>query len=73
MIKYLRDLAKRGIQPFSGTPDQCYLRKLFEEIERLAIEAEPEFIGVVETWLSPSIDDALVEIDYGIRSYRGFR
>ncbi len=34
-----------------------------EEIDRIAIEASPSFIGITETWLNDTIDNSLIEID----------
>ena len=41
---------------------QSFLPKI-EEVERLVIKADPDFIGITETWLKPLIDDELLHID----------
>ncbi len=62
MIEYLQDLSKCKGHTTIFWNARSVLSKI-EEIDRLAIEAKPEFIGVVETWLNSTIDDALIEID----------
>ncbi len=34
-----------------------------EEVERIATQAEPSFLGITESWLNTSIDSSLVKID----------
>ena len=62
MINKLTDLAKCKGHTTIFWNARSLLSKI-EEIERLAIEAKPEFIGVVETWLNQNIDNDQVEID----------
>ena len=62
MIEYLSDLAKCKGHTTIFWNARSLLSKI-EEIEWLAIEAKPEFIGVVESWLNQGIDDALIELD----------
>ena len=70
MIEHLQDLSKCKGHTTIFWNARSVLSKI-EEIDRLAIEAKPEFIGV-ETWINPTIDNAQLELD-GYNSMRSDR
>ena len=61
MIKSLDDLSTCKGHTSITWNARSLLPKI-EEIDRIAINAQPEFIGICETWLKPVIEDPSVEI-----------
>ena len=43
-----------------------------EEVDRIALQAEPSFIGITESWLNTTIDSSLIRID-GYNTHRSDR
>ena len=62
MIHNLTDVAKAKGLSLIAWNARSVLNKI-EEVDRLAIQAKPDFICITESWLNNTIDSAQVEID----------